>query len=141
MRTSKYSTGLYSSPPSAMLRHPFAWSLALFHLVSAAHSQQPAALSVPPDSPRWELQGRAKVAEFQGRKSILLDGGGAELKDFELRDGIIDVDIATPASRGFFGIQFRIGDDGANAEWVYLRQHKSGQPDALQYTPVLNTGL
>jgi hypothetical protein len=24
---------------------------------------------------------------------------------------------------------------------VYLRQHKSGEPDALQYTPVLNTGL
>jgi hypothetical protein len=54
---------------------------------------------------------------------------------------VIDVDVATPASRGFFGIQFRIADDGANAEWVYLRQHKSGLPDALQYTPVLNTGL
>jgi hypothetical protein len=49
--------------------------------------------------------------------------------------------VATPASRGFFGIQFRITDDGGNAEWVYLRQHKSGLPDALQYTPVLNTGL
>src|SRR6266481_1244147 len=58
-----------------------------------------------------------------------------------MRDGVIDVDVATPASRGFFGIQFRIADDGANAEWVYLRQHKSGLPDALQYTPVLNTGL
>ena len=45
------------------------------------------------------------------------------------------------SSRGFFGIQFRIANDGANAEWVYLRQHKSGLPDALQYTPVLNTGL
>jgi hypothetical protein len=62
------------------------------------------------------------------------------LKDFEMRDGVVDVDVATPASRGFFGIQFRIVDDGANAEWVYLRQHKSGLPDALQYTPVLNTG-
>jgi hypothetical protein len=49
--------------------------------------------------------------------------------------------VETPASRGFFGIQFRIANDGANAEWVYLRQHKSGLPDALQYTPVLNTGL
>jgi hypothetical protein len=51
------------------------------------------------------------------------------------------VDVATPASRGFFGIQFRIANDGATAEWVYLRQHKSGYPDAMQYTPVLNTGL
>jgi len=58
-----------------------------------------------------------------------------------MRDGVIDVEVATPASRGFFGIQFRIDKDGANAEWVYLRQHKSGLPDAMQYTPVLGTGL
>jgi hypothetical protein len=30
--------------------------------------------------------------------------------------------------------------DGANYEEIYLRQHKSGLPDAIQYTPVLNTG-
>ena len=106
---------------------------------AAAHCQTPA-LSVPPDSPRWDLQGQAKAADYQGRKSLLLDGGAAVLKDFEMRDGVIDVDIATPASRGFFGIQFRIANEGANLEWVYLRQHKSGLPDAMQYTPVLNTG-
>lgn len=81
------------------------------------------------------------MVEFQGRKCLMLDGGAAVLNDFEMRDGVIDVDVATPASRGFFGIQFRVADDGANAEWVYLRQHKSGLPDAMQYTPVLNTGL
>ena len=63
------------------------------------------------------------------------------MKDFEIRDGFVDVDVATPANRGFFGIQFRIAADGVNGEWVYLRQHKSGLPDAMQYTPVLNTGL
>src|SRR4051812_12534588 len=57
-----------------------------------------------------------------------------------MRDGVIDVDVATPAIRGFFGMQFRLADGGANGEWVYLRQHKSGLPDAMQYTPVLNTG-
>jgi hypothetical protein len=98
-------------------------------------------LSLPPDSPRWELEGQAKAAEYQSRKSLLLDGGAASVKDLELRDGVIDVDVATPAARGFFGIQFRIADDGATSEWVYLRQHKSGYPDALQYTPVLRTGL
>jgi hypothetical protein len=103
---------------------------------SAAQSQT---LSLPPDSPRWELEGQAKPAEYQGRKCLFLDGGAATVKDFEMRDGVVDVDIATPASRGFFGIQFRIA--GNNAEWVYLRQHKSGLPDAMQYTPVLNTGL
>jgi hypothetical protein len=107
--------------------------------VSAIQLQAPQTLSISPDSPRWELEGQAKPAEYQGRKSLFLDGGGATLKDFEMRDGVIDVDVATPASRGFFGIQFRI--DGENAEWVYLRQHKSGLPDAIQYTPVINTGL
>ena len=107
----------------------------------AASPQTERTLSVPADSPRWNLQGQAKAAEYQGRKCLFLDGGAAILNDFELRDGVVDVDVATPASRGFFGIQFRITDDGTNAEWVYLRQHKSGYPDALQYTPVINTGL
>jgi hypothetical protein len=97
-------------------------------------------LSVPADSPRWDLQGQAKVDEYQGRKCLSLNGAAAVLKDFEMRDGVIDVDIATPATRGFFGIQFRVADEGATAEWVYLRQHKSGLPDATQYTPVLHTG-
>jgi hypothetical protein len=122
-----------------MLRRLPLCALALL-FASAAHSEPPT-LSVPADSPRWDLQGRAEATEHQGRKSLFLDGGAAVLKDLDMRDGVIDVDVATPASRGFFGIQFRIVDDGGNAEWVYLRQHKSGLPDAMQYTPVLNTGL
>ena len=122
-----------------MFRHAAPCALLLF-FAAAAHAQAPSTLSVPPDSPRWDLQGKAKATEYQGRKCLLLDGGAAILKDFEMRDGVIDVDVATPATRGFFGIQFRIADDGANGEWVYLRQHKSGLPDAMQYTPVLNTG-
>src|SRR5450432_3763457 len=98
-------------------------------------------ISIPADSPRWELEGQAKATEYLGRKCIFLDGGAAILKDLEMSDGVIDVDVATPASRGFFGIQFRIANGGADAEWVYLRQHKSGLADAIQYTPVLNTGL
>jgi hypothetical protein len=97
-------------------------------------------LPVPSDSPRWDLQGQAKATEYQGRKCLLLDGGAAVLKDFEMRDGVVDMEVATPAKRGFFGLQFRLDADGANGEWVYLRQHKSGLPDAMQYTPVLNTG-
>jgi len=97
-------------------------------------------LSVPPDSPRWDLQGEAKPAEYLGRKCLLLDGGAAELKDFEMRDAVIDVDVATPAVRGFFGFDVRIDADETNYEEIYLRQHKSGLPDAMQYTPVLHTG-
>ena len=107
----------------------------------AAGLQARMAFAVQPDSKQWDLQGQAKVADYQGRKCLLLDGGAATVNDFTMRDGVIDVDVATSAVRGFFGIQFRITPDGQNAEWVYLRQHKSGQPDAIQYTPVLGTGL
>jgi hypothetical protein len=106
----------------------------------AAKAQTAQTLAVPPDSPRWDLEGEAKLAEYQGRKALLIDGGAAVLKDFEMRDAIIDVDVATPAKRGFFGFDIRIDPDGKNYEEIYLRQHQSGYPDAMQYTPVLNTG-
>jgi hypothetical protein len=104
-------------------------------LASAASAQ-----AVPPDSANWTLQGQADVVDYQGKRSIHLDGGIAVLNNTELRDGVIDVDVSTPASRGFFGIQFRLDSNGANGEWVYLRQHQSGYPDAMQYTPILSTG-
>jgi hypothetical protein len=95
-------------------------------------------LSLPPDSPRWEFEGQAEVAEYHQRKSICLRGGAAGVKDLELRDGVIDVDIASPANRAFFGIEFRANPENGSAEWIYLRPHKSGLADALQYTPVLS---
>src|SRR4029453_15971512 len=103
----------------------------------AAHAE---ALALPPDSPRWQLEGRAKPDEYQGRRVLSLDGGAAIVKDFEMRDGVVDVDGATPAARGFFGFEFRVADDGATAEQLYLRTHKSGYPDAMQYPPVFPTG-
>lgn len=120
-------------------------------LVAAAHSQAQQTISLPPDSPRLDLQAEAKVTDYLGRKAIYLNGGAAVVKDLEMRDGVIDVDVATPASRGFFGIQFHDDNRGIAAgdlarftvdgEWIYLRQHKSGRSDAMQYTPVLNSGL
>ncbi len=121
-------------------------ALVMAYVASSTMAAQGAAvpsaqtLSVPPDSPRWQLEGQAKPAEYLGRKCLYMDGAAAILKDFEMRDGVLDVDVATPASRGFFGFDFRIDEKGANYEEVYLRQHKSGLPDAMQYTPVLNTG-
>jgi hypothetical protein len=131
---------LFSCHSLRLLSSAIPIALCALLLESAASSQTPQTLSVPADSPRWDLQGQAKAAEYQGRKCLLLDGGAAIVKDFEMRDGVIDVDVATPAKRGFFGFQFRIANDGAIAEEVYLRQHKSGLPDAMQYTPILNTG-
>ena len=124
------------------MRRTLAWC-ALFPLFGvAARAQAPGAVSVPADSAHWDLQGRAGVADVQGRRALLLDGGVAVLKDVELRDGVIDVDVTTPGggTRGFVGILFRMDTAGSFGEWVYLRPHKSGLPDAMQYTPMLNGG-
>jgi len=93
--------------------------------------------SVSPDSPRWRLTGTAKVTEYSGRRCLSLDDGAASLKDFEMTDGVIDVDMAGSGARGFYNIFFRTQGNG-NEEVVYLRPHKTGQDDAQQYTPVLN---
>ena len=122
------------------MRTAFYSILYLLAATTFAWGQSPQTLSLPPDSPKWDLQQGAKPAEYLGRKSQMLNGGAAVVKDFEMRDGVIEMDVATPAKRGFFGIQFRLDKDGSNGEWVYLRQHKSGLPDAMQYTPILNTG-
>src|SRR5579863_1295603 len=61
--------------------------------------QAPQSLSLPPDSPRWMLEGQTKLTEYLGRKCLFLDGGAASVKDFDLRDGVIDVDVATPGNR------------------------------------------
>jgi hypothetical protein len=115
-------------------------------LLLVASFAQAQTLSVPPDSPRWDLQANAKVAEFQGKKALMLNGGAASLKDFIFHDGVIDVDVASkidpakPNTRGFVGFQFRITKDGNTAEELYYRPHKTSYPDALQYTPIFGTG-
>jgi hypothetical protein len=113
-----------------------ALSLATAHPLGAQASEL---LTLGPDAPRWELQGRTSVAEMAGRRCLMINGGAATIRDFTMQDGIIDVQVLTTGVRGFFGIEFR--SDEANSEYVYLRPHKSGLPDAVQYTPVLNTGL
>ncbi|MGE5176789.1 MAG: hypothetical protein ACM3JJ_10485 [Hyphomicrobiales bacterium] len=110
---------------------------------STALAQTPGPLSIPADTTHWELEGHAEVTEHGGRPCLFLQGGAATLKDFEMRDGVIDVDVSTtvsPSVRGFVGLLFRMTGDGETAEWVYLRPHKSGLPDAMQYTPILHTG-
>jgi hypothetical protein len=112
--------------------------VATFLAVAMQVSAQTNSLSVPPDSSRWDLQGNAKVTQSQGRKCLLLEGGAAVLKDFVMRDAVMDMDVTTTRKRGFFGVQFRVDEEGKNGEWVYLRAHKSALPDAMQYTPIIN---
>ncbi len=88
------------------------------------------------DSGRWQLGPGTRVEEFLGRKALTLTGI-AMLKDVDLENGIVEVDLAFKEGTVFPTIVFR-AQDSSNYEEFYVRPHKSGQPDALQYSPVFN---
>ena len=114
------------------------WLAGMLLMGSATSAADSAPVAL--DEAHWTLQGDARFVTYDGRASIRVDGGGAVLNDVLFDDGVIDFDVLARGERGFFGVQFRL-DDAGNGEWVYLRPHKSGLPDALQYTPILGTGL
>lgn len=88
------------------------------------------------DSGRWQLGPTSRIEQFLGRKALTLTGE-AFIKDAELENGIVEVDMASKEGTVFPTIVFRRQDE-ANYEEFYVRPHKSGQPDALQYSPVFN---
>ena len=85
-----------------------------------------------------ERAGDARVAEFLGRKALWLRNSTHVISPgAEFVDGTIEFDAA-PMDRGnFIGILFRRGSF-TNQENVYLRVHRSGLYNAVQYAPRVN---
>ncbi|MEZ5679927.1 MAG: hypothetical protein R3E14_01375 [Erythrobacter sp.] len=81
-------------------------------------------------------QDRVHVDQSDGVEVLTVSRGSARLQGADFSEGVIEFDIAFDDSFGFGGIQWHITDN--SAEYFYIRQHKSGQPDAGQYTPVRN---
>lgn len=95
---------------------------------------------IPWDESRWDVAAQeSRTGRYLGRDAFFMAGGTAWFDDADFRDGVIEFDIAAPAEQGFHGLRFR-AVDRRNHEYVYLRPHLSGLPDAVQYTPV-NRGL
>jgi hypothetical protein len=93
--------------------------------------------SVPFDSARWFWDAAPPApAEHRGRPCRRLSGGGV-VGDLELRDGTIELELAVGPERGFHGVTWRVQADDA-FESFFVRPHQSGNPDAVQYTPVFN---
>lgn len=93
---------------------------------------------VPFDSPRWQLSAQeSSLGRHLGRDALMLKGGMAWLPDASFENGTITFDMSFSGDRGFAGLAFRIADR-QNYEHFYLRAHRSGYPDANQYTPVFN---
>ena len=104
----------------------------------------PVTITLSPDAWVATENARFRVEPHLGRESLFLNGR-ILFPEVSFLDGIIEVDIAPNVNRSFAGIIFRIrpenetgGPDRANFEEVYIRLHKSGMPDAIQYIPIYN---
>lgn len=85
---------------------------------------------------RWELEGKGIVRErIDGRDAFAVESGLAYRRDVRLQDGTIEFDVQLTRRRSFVYLAFRMESDQEHEE-VYLRPHKSGLPDAIQYAPV-----
>jgi hypothetical protein len=77
------------------------------------------------------------VVDYLGQQALRLKGGGALLEGLDIKNGVIEFDIAVPDLQTFAGAVFRLRGE-ANYEHFYIRPHQSGNPDANQYQPVFN---
>lgn len=80
---------------------------------------------------------KAEIVTWQGRPALRLEGGFALLKDLQVTDAVIELDLGADPGGCYPGLAFR-GADSQNIELIYCQPHTSGQWDALQYDPVLN---
>lgn len=98
--------------------------------------QIPPAESVPFDDARWSSNAvESDVVDYLGQRALRIKGGSALLLDADIKNGLVEFDIAVAQERGFAGLVFRAQDE-LNHEHFYVRPHQSGNPDANQYTPV-----
>ncbi len=89
-----------------------------------------------PDSPDWRFAGdQVSVDRAGGRSAIKIRSGAAFLNGVNLENGAIEFDVFMSGERAFVYLMFR-GQSDQEYEDLYLRPHKSGLPDALQYSPV-----
>jgi len=102
--------------------------------LSASLLAAPAAPDLP-FAQGWELHGDAARVTEDGRDALAIGTGWAYRRDVQLADGTIEMDVKVTRRRSFVYVTFRMEDD-QEYEDLYLRPHKSGLPDAVQYAPV-----
>ncbi len=93
--------------------------------------------SVPLTEKAWHAEQASEVIFEQkaGRPSVRLNGS-LTLKDLDMEEGRIRVAVYGAPDRSFAGLFFH--RQNGHEEHIYLRQHKSAQVDAIQYTPVFH---
>lgn len=113
------------------------YSIILYSVLLVARFGSEAQI-VPFTSDQWEINARGHLIEtYKGYEALYLKSGTAVLLDEDFRNGVIEFDMTTSNRISFSGLIFHI-IDSRNYEEVYFRGHRSGNPDAYQYTPVFN---
>lgn len=102
-------------------------------MYTASYAQE----SIPFTSDQWQFTGSHTLETYLGKEGVRLYNSSAYLPNVSFKNGIIEYDVALSTQRGFGGVHFRIQDEG-NYEEYYMRSHQSGNPDAMQYSPVYN---
>ncbi|HEV2737295.1 MAG TPA: hypothetical protein VGU66_01840 [Candidatus Elarobacter sp.] len=93
--------------------------------------------TIPLTADSWTATNGLRFESYLGRPSLFIDRGIALARGVDLRDGTIDLDMATPTGGNFMGAVFHASSTD-NSEVVYFRAASSGTLDAMQYAPALN---
>jgi Concanavalin A-like lectin/glucanases superfamily len=85
-----------------------------------------------------ERAGDARIAEFLGRQALWVRNSTHIIRSgIEFADGTIEFDVAPMDKGNFIGVLFRRAT-AINQENIYLRAHRSGLYNALQYAARIN---
>ena len=96
---------------------------------------------VPLDDAHWNWGGtRPTHADHLGRPCITLETPIATVADVALEDGVIELDLAVSAQRGFHGLVWRLADR-ENFESFFVRPHQMGNPTPSSTRPSSTTSL
>lgn len=107
-------------------------------LMAAAFVRAAAAqTTIPLTADRWTATNALRFESYLGRPSLYIDRGIAIARDSQMRDGTIELDMATPKGGNFMGVVFHASSTD-DSEVVYFRPAASDTPDAVQYAPALN---
>ena len=96
-------------------------------------SAQTHEIPATPESFDLSQAGSASFEVRSGRSAVCVEGP-ALIEGVRARHGVLRAEILNTGSRAFANLIFH-AESPENFEAVYLRLHKSGDPDAVQYTP------
>jgi hypothetical protein len=116
-------------------------ALVLLSLLPVPTPAQPqgAPLPLAVNAEGWTMAGDVRVERHLGRQALRFGSGSAYFPSQRFVDGTIEFDVAVSPLRTFVGVRFRAQSTDVWEE-IYVRPHKAGLPDAVQYAPAFAGG-